>query len=83
MLCWFNLQAPLICDFQTSNYTITIEDTGLPSLTRQSTYAGKSRSIVEVFDSGLQANRNYTVTVSVGDEYFDGVIPSNTTKFSK
>ena len=56
----------------------------MPLLTRQSTYTGGSRLIVEIFDSmHLQANRNYTATVSVQDKDFDGMIVSNTTKFSK
>ena len=62
------MQAPLICEYQTANYTLTIEDTTdpeLPPLTRESTYSGNNRSVMEMFTSGLQINHNYTLVLSV------------------
>ena len=62
------VQAPLICDYQTATYTITIEDladSGLHSLTRQSTYTGSNRFVVELFTSGLKIDHNYTLLISV------------------
>ena len=62
------VQAPLICDYQTATYTITIEDladSGMQSLTRQSTYTGSNRFVVELFTSGLKINHNYTLLISV------------------
>ena len=62
------MQAPLICEYQTAKYTLTIEDTTdpeLPPLTRESTYSGNNRSVMEMFTSGLQINHNYTLFLSV------------------
>ena len=62
------MQAPLICEYQTANYTLTIEDTTDPELlplTRESTYSGNNRSVMEMFTSGLQINHNYTLVLSV------------------
>ena len=79
------MQAPFICDFQSSNYTIVIVDAtspGLPPLTQEAIYTGKSRMIMETFESGLQANHHYNVTISVQDENFIGKV-STATRFSK
>ena len=62
------MQAPLICEYQTANYTLTIEDTTDPELlplTRESTYSGNNRSVMEMFTSGLQINHNYALFLSV------------------
>ena len=67
------MQAPLICDYQTATYTITIEDVRDPelrSLTRQSTYTGSNRSAVELFTSWLKIDHNYTLFISVVEEEF-------------
>ena len=69
----------MICDFQTSTYTITISTRGLPDVTRQSTYSGGSRDIEETFDSQLQPNKNYTITVSIEDERFEGQVSTSMT----
>ena len=68
------MQAPLICDYQTASYIITIEDVTDPqlqSLTRESTYTGSNRYIVEVFMSGLKVDHNYTLSISVVEQEFD------------
>ena len=78
------MQAPLICDYQTANYIITIEDVADPelqSLTRQSTYTGSNRSVVEIFTSGLKINRNYTLFISVVENHFKLEV-SNAVNFS-
>ena len=62
------MQAPLICEYQTANYTLTIKDTTDPELlplTRESTYSGNNRSVMEMFTSGLQINHDYTLFLSV------------------
>ena len=67
------MQAPFICDYQTANYTLTIEDitdSELQLLTRQSSYTGSNRSIVEIFTSGLKIDHNYTLFISVVEEEF-------------
>ena len=38
--------------------------------------------IAEIFDSGLQANSNYSITISVKDEHFEGDV-STMANFSK
>ena len=38
--------------------------------------------IAEIFDSGLQDNNNYSITISVEDEHFEGNV-STTANFSK
>ena len=68
------MQAPLICDYQIANYTLTIEDVTDPELqllTRQSTYTGSNRSVVEVFASGLKVDHNYTLSISVVEQEFE------------
>ena len=59
------VQAPFICDFQAAIYTIMIEEISCNSVvvTRKSTYTGTDRMIVEVFESELQTNMNYTLTI--------------------
>ena len=79
------LQAPFICNYQTSSYTIEIDDTtnpGPPVVTRRNTYTGSSRIIEEMIEGELAMNSNFTVTVTVSDENFDGNITA-TTKFSE
>jgi hypothetical protein len=72
------MQAPFICDYQTANYTLMIEDTTEPELlplTRESTYSGSNRSqIVEMITSGLQINHNYTLSISVAGEGFNAEV---------
>ena len=54
---YYCIQAPLICDYQTANFTLTIEDITDPtlqSLTRKSLYTGRNRLIEEMIISGLQ-----------------------------
>ena len=66
------MQAPYICDYQTANYTLMIADITdpeLPPLTRESTYSGSNRSIMEMFTSGLQINHNYTLSISVVGDF--------------
>ena len=78
------MQAPLICDYQTANYTLTIEDITFPEiqpLTRQSSYTGSKRSIVEVFTSGLLINRDYSLSISVVEDQLQ-VEVSTEVKFS-
>ena len=45
-----------------------ITNRGLQRLTRQSSYSGSSRSIVELFTSGLQIDHSYTSFISVVEE---------------
>ena len=78
------MQAPLICDYQSANYTITIEDVTDPklqSLTRQSTYNGSNRLVVELFTSGLKIDHNYTLFISVVENNFKLEV-SNSVNFS-
>ena len=79
-LLW--MQVPFICDYQTSSYTIVISTPGQPDVTRASTYTGLNRMIVEIFDSELQANKNYTTTISIEDEHYEGKVLTATI-FSK
>ena len=70
------MQAPFICDYQTANYTITIEQlpsSELPPITRESTYVGSSRMITEMFstDDELKPSTNYTLTITVVEESFE------------
>ena len=60
-----------------ANYTLMIEDItdpNLQSLTRESSYSGNNRSIVEMFTSGLQINHNYTLSISVVGEDFNAEV---------
>ena len=78
------MQAPLICDYQTANYTLTIEDVTDPklqSLTRQSTYTGSNRFVVEFVTSGLKVDNNYTLFISVVENHFKLEV-SNSVNFS-
>lgn len=81
------MQAPFICDYQTSNLTITIKDTaavtGLPPLVHQSTYNGHNRIITETFDSGLLANHTYTLTITASDSTFADDVSTAAVNFSK
>ena len=78
------VQAPLICDYQTATYTITINDvtdSGLQSLTKQSTYTGSNRLVVQLFTSGLKIGHNYTLFISVVENHFKLQV-SNSVNFS-
>ena len=78
------MQAPLICVYQTATYTITIEDvtdSGMQSLTRQSTYTGSNRFVGELFTSGLKVDHNYTLFISVVENHFKLEV-SNSVNFS-
>ena len=81
------IQAPFICDYQTSNLTITIKDitasTVMPALVHQSTYTGRDRIITETFDTGLLANHAYTLTVTVRDSAFAEYVSTAAVNFSK
>ena len=82
------LQAPFICTFQRSNYTITIEDVSshglrMPAVTRQSTYTGNNRMILEIFRSELEPNKNYTLTIDVMDDNFPLNVEFTSRNFSK
>ena len=71
------MQAPFICDYQTANYTLTIEDITDPellSLTRESAYSGSNRSIVEMVTFGLQINHDYTLSILVVGEDFNAEV---------
>ena len=78
------MQAPFICDYQTANYTLTIEDITDPELlplTRESAYSGSNRSIVEMVTFGLQINHDYTLSILVVGEDFNAEV-STALKFS-
>ena len=78
------MQAPPICDHQTANYKLTIQDTTnaeLQPLIRQSIYTGSSRSdVMEMITSGLQINCNYTLIISIVEEEFE--VEVSTANFS-
>ena len=62
------IQAPFICDYQTLNLMITIEDiTDLPALIHLPVSTGCSRKITESFDTGLLANHTYTVNITASE----------------
>ena len=64
------MQAPQICDYQTANYTLRIEDvtdSEMPPLTREGSYTGSNNSVTEVFTSGLKIDSNYTVFLSAAE----------------
>ena len=59
------IQAPFICDYQTSNLSITIENvTNLPALIHLPVSTGCSRIITETFDTGLLTNHTYTLNIT-------------------
>ena len=64
-------QAPLICDYQTATYTLTIEDMTDPTVDLepiQSSYDGIDRNIREVVS--LTIDHNYTLRISVVENNF-------------
>ena len=76
------LQAPLICDYQTAKYVLTIKDTTDPNVVVepiQSTYTGSDRNIMEVVT--LIIDHNYTLFISVIENHFK-IKVSKSKKFS-
>ena len=79
------MQAPLICDYQTARYMLTVQATAdieLQPLIRQSIYTGRNRSIVEIITTGLQINHNYTLIITVVEDDFNDIEVSTAVNFS-
>ena len=77
------LQAPLICDYQTTSYTLTIEDITGPRgdlAPIESTYTGRNRQVTEVVT--LTIDHNYMLFVSVIENHFR-IEVSQSVNFSK
>ena len=65
------MQAPFICDYQTANYMLTIEDITDPRVDlepMESTYVGSNRNVMEVVM--LTIDHNYTLFISVVENHF-------------
>ena len=75
-------QAPLICDYQTATYVLTIEDLTDPTVDLepiQSSYNGSDRNVMEVVR--LTIDHNYTLHISVVETNF-GIEVSMSKNFS-
>ena len=65
------MQAPHICDYQTANYTLTIEDITDPTVELepiQSSYTGSDRNVAEVVQ--LTIDHSYTILISVVENHY-------------
>ena len=73
LTCIIMLQAPVICDYQMANYTLTVKDISDPGVNLkpiESSYTGRNRYIMGVIASGLMIDHNYTLYVSVVESHF-------------
>ncbi len=85
ILEFLNLQLPETCVFQTSWYTIVVEEedsNGVPVVHRPHSFTGRDPVIVEQdISDGLEKGRNYSVTVWV--ESLAGQSPNTSVDFSE